>query len=146
MNIFTAELFGRELQKLKDELNNFKDERNMWKTTNGVSNSAGNLSLHLIGNLNHFIGNTLGNTGYVRNRDAEFTTKEVPRAMLITEIDKVSEVVKNVLSNMTDTELEKDFPFEMFGKRSTAFYLAHFYGHITYHLGQINYLRRFLEN
>ena len=146
MNNFLAEIFERDILKLKEELNSFKDEANIWKTVDGVSNSAGNLALHLIGNLNHFIGATLGHTGYLRERDKEFSTKNTPRAELIANIDKLMPTVNQILSGLNEEQLEAIFPFEVFGKRSTAFYLTHFYGHLTYHLGQINYLRRFLEH
>ena len=145
MNNFLSEIFERELLKLKEELTNFKDEANIWKTTNGVSNSAGNLALHLMGNLNHFIGALLGNTGYVRKRDEEFSQKNIPREEMLANIDKVIAMVPGVLNSLSAEQLQQDFPFEVFGKRPTEFYLLHFYGHLSYHLGQINYLRRILE-
>lgn len=145
MELFFAELFERDILKLKDELNAFETELNIWAVPPGISNSAGNLTLHLIGNLNHFVGATLGNTGYVRTRELEFSTKNVSRTQLLADIDQTIVVVKNTLSAITQEQLAAQFPFEIFGQHSTAFYLTHFYGHIAYHLGQINYLRRILE-
>ena len=145
METFFAEIFERDILKLKYELNAFETELNIWAVPPGISNSAGNLALHLMGNLNHFIGATLGNTGYVRTRDLEFSTKNVSRAQLLADIDQTIVVVKRTLSSLTAAQLEQQFPFELFGQHSTAFYLTHFYGHIAYHLGQINYLRRILE-
>lgn len=144
MNAF-AELFERDITKLKEELNSFKDEANIWNTLPGVTNTAGNLSLHLIGNLNHFISATLGHTGYVRQRDLEFSTKGTPRATLVAELDAALIIVKQVLDSLSQEQLQQPFPFEIFGKRETEFYLLHFYGHLAYHLGQVNYLRRMLE-
>ncbi len=138
-------LFSRDIQQLKEELNLFKDEANMWKALPGVTNTAGNLSLHLIGNLNHFIGATLGNTGYVRVRELEFSSTGIARETLLADIDKTLEMVNKVLGSITEAQLAADFPFEIFGKNSTEYYLFHFFGHISYHLGQINYLRRILE-
>src|SRR5476651_1681978 len=109
MNNFLPQLFDTEIAKLRSEINSFKDEANMWKTTNGISNSAGNLALHLIGNLNHFIGATLGNTGYVRKRDEEFSRKDVPREQVIAELDKVKEVAMSVLGSLTDAQLQQEF-------------------------------------
>lgn len=68
-------IYKRDLTKLKKEINSFRLEENLWKTTGSVINPAGNLSLHLIGNLNHYIGHHLGNTGYVRDRVSEFGAK-----------------------------------------------------------------------
>ncbi len=72
------EIFERDLLKLKEEISLYKDENNLWVTEKQISNAAGNLTLHLIGNLNHFIGATLGHTGYVREREKEFSTKNIP--------------------------------------------------------------------
>lgn len=143
---FMASLFQRDLLKLKEELNAFKDEANIWKTTPGITNSAGNLTLHLLGNINHFIGTTLGNTGYIRQRDLEFSTKNTARAELISGIDNAIELINTVLGTLTEQQLNANYPLEVFGKQSTSYYLVHFFGHINYHLGQVNYLRRFLEN
>lgn len=145
MELFFAGLFERDILKLKDELSAFDNELNIWAIPPGISNCAGNLTLHLIGNLNHFIGATLGNSGYVRTRDLEFSTKGVSRAQLLADLDKTIVEVRDTLSTLTPEQLEQPFPFELFGQHNTAFYLTHFYGHIAYHLGQINYLRRILE-
>ena len=101
--------------------------------------------MHLVGNLNHFIGATLGATGYVRNREFEFTGKNVAREQMLKSIDETIVMLKQVLPNIDSTELAKDFPLTFLGQHPTGHYLLHFYGHFTYHLGQINYLRRVLE-
>ena len=145
MENYFAELYERDLLKLRDEIKNFKDDDNLWRTEDGVSNSAGTLVLHLMGNLNFCVGTTLGNTGYVRNRELEFSATDVPRAELIAGIDGVIEIVKNTLPSLTQQQLEAIYPLEFFGPKSTGWYLTALYGHLTYHLGQINYLRRILE-
>lgn len=71
-----CEIIVRDLQKLATEVSAFKYEENLWKTDIDIKNSAGNLSLHVCGNLQHFIGAVLGNSGYIRNRDAEFSQKK----------------------------------------------------------------------
>ena len=142
-----AEIFERELIKLKEEINLYKDESNLWKVEKQISNSAGNLTLHLIGNLNHFIGATLENTGYVRERDLEFSSKNIPVSELNHKIDALIPVVVNTLNNMQATDLETDFPLEKHGKIvRTDYMLLHLLTHINYHLGQINYHRRLLED
>jgi hypothetical protein len=145
MNTCLTELFERELLKLRDELNNFKNEENIWKTANGVTNSAGTLTLHLLGNLNFTIGTQLGGTGYVRNREHEFSATGIAREKLIADIEALIPVIKSTLPRLTDEQLAATYPLEFYGPNTTAFYLAHFYGHFNYHLGQINYLRRILE-
>lgn len=140
------ELFERDLQRLKIEIGLYKAEENLWLVKEGISNSAGNLCLHLLGNLNHFIGTVLGNTGYVRHRDDEFSLKNVLRQDLITNIENCILVVKETLQKLTDTDLEKDFPLEKHGTIvNTGHMLIHLYGHLSYHLGQMNYHRRLLD-
>ncbi len=73
-----ATFYERDLRKLIEEVNAFKNEENLWKITGSIKNSAGNLTLHLTGGLNHFVGATLAHTGYIRNRDQEFTKKGYP--------------------------------------------------------------------
>lgn len=139
-------LYQRELQKLKSEISSFKEETNLWKVTGSVTNTAGNLCLHLCGNLNTFIGQQLGNTGYVRDRPFEFGGKNVPREELLRQIEEVSIVIEQTLNNMSDDELEEVYPLEFLGYEMTKGYcLTHLFGHFSYHLGQINYLRRILE-
>ncbi len=72
-------IIKRELLKLRTEIESYQDESNLWRIEKNIANSAGNLCLHLVGNLNAYIGATLGQTGYVRDRDAEFTLKNIPR-------------------------------------------------------------------
>ncbi len=139
-------LFERDLQKLANEISLYKDEDKLWLVKPGISNSAGNLCLHLIGNLNHFIGATLGHTGYVRYRDDEFSLKNIPRQDLLINIENIKLIVKEVVSSLPEADLQKDFPSEIFGKKdSTGFILIHLATHLTYHLGQINYHRRLLD-
>lgn len=137
------EIFERDLNKLKDEIRLYKDENSLWTVKNEISNSTGNLCLHLIGNLNHFIGAALGNIGYVRNRENEFAAKNISRKELIIEIEKTIEVVSATLKKLSIEDFEKDFPIQMHNKIvKTDFMLLHLLTHFNYHLGQINYHRR----
>ena len=140
-----AEIFERDLRKLKLEIELYQNESDLWTVAGGISNSAGNLCLHLIGNLNHFIGAVLGHTGYVRDRDKEFTAKGVPRADLLAQIDATIGVVTKTLGQLSAENLNQDFPEEKRGQiLKTDFMLVHLLGHLSYHLGQINYHRRLI--
>jgi hypothetical protein len=140
------EIFERDLGKLKEEISLYTNENNLWKTEKQISNSAGNLALHLIGNLNHFIGATLGNTGYVRERDKEFSDKNIPVQNILDSIDATIVVVKNTLNHLSIEDFEKVFPLEKHGQIvKTDFMLLHLLAHLEYHLGQINYHRRLIE-
>lgn len=140
-----GELFDRDLKKLIAEINLYKDEYDVWKITEGISNTGGNLCLHLVGNLSYFIGTALGNTGYVRHRDDEFSLKNVLRQDLILNIENCILIVKNTFDNLTDADMSKDFPLEKHGEIvSNTEMLLHLLGHLNYHLGQINYHRRMI--
>ena len=137
------EIFERDLNKLKDEISLYKDENSLWIVKKEISNSAGNLCLHLMGNLNHFIGAVIGETGYVRDRENEFTAKNVSAKVLINYIENTIEIVKHTLENLSSEDLEKDFPQQKHSKIvKTDFMLLHLLTHFNYHLGQINYHRR----
>lgn len=138
-------LFDRDLDKLKDELSKYKQEKSLWAVKKNISNSAGNLTLHIIGNLNHFIGGVLGNNGYVRDRDAEFTKKDVPVNDLLQSIDEVKTTIYNTLEGISEEQLQDNFPINVFGyEMTTLFFLIHLHSHLTYHVGQINYHRRLI--
>ncbi len=139
-------LFKRDLLKLKTEIESYQSEENIWKISKHISNSAGNLCLHLIGNLNHFIGAITGKTGYIRNREAEFSLKNVQRTQLTEMIDNTILVIESTLNNLNEDDLKKEYPLVVFeDKMSTEFFFTHLTAHLGYHLGQINYHRRLLE-
>ncbi len=58
-------LFKKDLNALKQEVAAYTNEANLWVLDDDIKNSAGNLCLHLVGNLNHFIGATMGDTGAI---------------------------------------------------------------------------------
>jgi uncharacterized damage-inducible protein DinB len=139
------EIIERDLNKLKDEIKLYKDEKSLWIVKKEISNSAGNLCLHLMGNLNHFIGAELGKTGYIRNRENEFAAKNVSAKVLINYIENATEIVKHTLENLSAEDFEKDFPQQKHSKIvKTDFMLLHIITHFNYHLGQINYHRRLI--
>ncbi len=139
-------LFRRDLNKLKTEIELYNNEEKLWAVNNVISNSAGNFALHLVGNLNAYIGAELGNTGYKRQRDLEFSLKDVSRAELLNQVDKTLVMVEKVLSKLTTNDLEKEYPLLVFKESmTTEYFLVHLTTHFSYHLGQINYHRRLLK-
>ena len=135
----------RNLQQLKKEMTAYTSEKDLWLMEGEIPNSAGNLCLHLCGNLQHYIGTVLGNSGYIRHRDAEFSTKNVPVIELLSLIDTTMDVISNTLSNLDSESLTKDYPEQIFGSpMTTEYFLIHLASHLGYHLGQINYHRRLL--
>lgn len=140
-------LFKRDLEKLKIEIESYSKEETIWIIDKGISNSAGNLCLHLIGNLNAYIGVGLAKTTYVRQRDLEFSLKDIPKSELIRKIEETIEIVELGLSNLNATQLNNDFPIVIWDNPTEMeFTLIHLTTHLNYHLGQINYHRRLLDS
>ncbi|HQV00444.1 MAG: DUF1572 family protein [Bacteroidia bacterium] len=140
-----VEFLERDLNTLKLEIEKYKSDDDLWKVADGISNCAGNLCLHLCGNLKHYIGALLGHTGYIRHRDAEFDLKDIPAHALIADIDITKNIVTETLQKLSDADLLKTFPDLKHGKSVTALHmLLHLMLHFQYHLGQINYHRRIL--
>jgi len=139
-------LYNRDLNKLKTEIESYQNEDVIWKTDKNISNSAGNLCLHLVGNLNTYFGAELGKTGYIRHRELEFSLKDIPKADLIEKISATIITVDDVLSQLTSEDLEKEYSLIIFEeKMTTGYFLIHLITHLDYHLGQINYHRRLLD-
>ena len=140
-------LYARDLARLKTEIASYKDEKCIWLVDKEIANSGGNLCLHLIGNLNAYIGVGLAKTGYVRQRDLEFSQKNIPQTELIKMIEDTIQVVATGLNNLSENEMKADFPILIWDKPTEMGYtLIHLLTHLNYHLGQINYHRRLLTN
>lgn len=147
MQTSLIKLFHRDLDHVIKELQSYSDEGIIWRVKDGISNSAGNLALHLVGNLNHFIGATIGNTGYIRQRDKEFSDKNVSVATLSKMLLDTKEMIAAVLNTLSDDELQEEYrrnPFEAY--MTTEYFLLHPKSHLAYHLGQINYHRRLFDS
>lgn len=139
--------YRRDLIKLKQELESYSNEANIWRIDRGILNSAGNLCLHLVGNLNAYIGAVLGKTDFVRNRPEEFSLKDIPRLELISKIEATVKMIDAVLDSLTEDQLQNEFPGAVSeGKPSTGHFLVHLATHLSYHLGQVNYHRRLLDH
>ncbi|WP_185097441.1 DinB family protein [Chryseobacterium sp. FH2] len=139
-------LYARDLNKLKTEIESYQNEKSLWETDKNILNSGGNLCLHLVGNLNHYVGAILGNSGYVRNRELEFSLKNIPKTELTEKVEGTLDIVIKTLNQLNGNDLEKEYPLEALGyKMTTGYFLTHLFGHLSYHLGQINYHRRLLD-
>ncbi|MEP5613303.1 MAG: DinB family protein [Cyclobacteriaceae bacterium] len=139
-----AALFERDLEKLSEELNAYKKEDLIWAVKGEIKNSAGTLFLHLCGNLKHFIGATLDNTEYVRDREFEFAGKAT-KEELGTNILETKEMLASYFERVSIEDMSDPYPLQPFGYPMTkSQFIIHLYGHLSYHMGQINYHRRLL--
>lgn len=145
INDFRA-VFVRELRAVRREVEAYPDEKLLWKEAPGIANPAGTLVLHLCGNLRHFVGAVLGGQPYKRDRDAEFSRRDVPRAELLQEIDATVEAIEEALGRPEDARLSARYPMPIGGRMlTTSQFLVHLAAHLGYHLGQVDYHRRLLD-
>jgi len=136
-------IIRRELVSLRKEVEAYPSDADLWRPVPGISNSGGTLALHLAGNLRHFIGGVLGGSGYRRDRDAEFATRDLSRADLVREIDDAIAAIDATFTGLTDAVLPDDYPEKVANVRlKTGDFLMHLGSHLAYHLGQIDYHRR----
>jgi len=138
-------LFSRDLTRLIQELEAFPNDETVWQRVPGVKNSAGNLVLHLEGNLRDFVGRQLGGVAYSRARDREFALNGASREELVERMEQVKELVAKVVGKLSDGDLAAACPEPILETAlSSHDFLVHLHGHLNYHLGQIDYLRRIL--
>ncbi len=133
----------RDIAALERELELYPDDSSVWQSVTGLPNSAGNLILHVSGSLQHFFGALLGNSGYLRNREAEFSRRDVPRSELRQELAAARKGVLAGFEHLTEQSLEQPFPARITDSDlSTRLTILQFVTHLAYHLGQIDYHRR----
>lgn len=146
MNTF-KKLYLDFLNALSEEISLYKNEENIWKLSGSITNTPGNLCLHLCGNLNHFYGAIIGNTGYVRERDLEFSKKNLSKAELLKEIDETKKMIEKIFDDLKAEDINKIYPEDKFGENVTyGFIFSRLISHLSYHIGQINYHRRLIDN
>jgi hypothetical protein len=136
-----------ELENLRDEVRKVAEpltDAELWKKPLKESNSIGHLVLHLTGNLNHFVGAQLGNTGYMRDREREFTETDPPaRTELFAGLDAAVAMFRRVVSGLTAEQLAKPHPDARFGLVLNA--LLHLEAHFALHRGQMSYIARLVR-
>jgi uncharacterized damage-inducible protein DinB len=147
MKDWIATVMTRELKALRREVESYPSDADLWRSVPGIVNPGGNLVLHLAGNIQYFVGAVFGGTGYKRYRDAEFGSRDLPRAELLKEIDKALAAVATGLARVSDADLTKPFPEAVGGVTpTTGAFLAHLAVHLSYHLGQVDYHRRIITH
>jgi len=145
VSVLLAGVLTRELVSLRKEIEAYPAEEDLWRVAEGITNPGGTLALHLAGNLQHFVGAVLGNTGYVRDRDAEFADRGVPRTEVLARIDAAIAAVEQTLPRLAESDLAREYPVPVGKFRfETGDFLIHLASHLAYHLGQVDYHRRLI--
>jgi len=142
-----AALFRRDLTRLGQEIEAFPNDDLLWHKPPQFTNPPGNLVLHLEGNLREYVGRQLGNVPYTRNRPLEFSAKGASKNDLLARVAELRKVIPTVIEGLTPEQMEKEYPEVVLEvPMSTAAFLIHLYGHLNWHLGQIDSLRRALTD
>jgi len=140
-----AFLFSRDLTRLGKQIEAFPNDETLWQTLPGVLNPAGNLALHIEGNLREFVGRQLGQLPYKRNRELEFSLRGMSRLELGARVAELRESIPAVIRDLSAEQMEMEYPEVVLEVATTTRqFLIHLYGHLNWHLGQIDYLRRIL--
>jgi hypothetical protein len=140
-----AVLFRRDLRRLAQQITGFSDEAALWRTPAGITNSAGNLTLHIEGNLREYIGRQLGAASYARDRPTEFSARGISRDELLARVESLLQTIPAALEQLTGQQLEEEYPEVVLEKpMRTQQFLIHLYGHLNWHVGQIDSIRRIL--
>lgn len=141
-----ASLFRRDLTRLNQQIDAFPNNDALWQTVPGVLNAAGNLALHIEGNLREFVGRQLGNLPYQRNRELEFSARYLSRDELSVRLAELSQSIPAVIANLSEGQMAREYPeVGLEAPMTTREFLIHLYGHLNWHLGQVDYLRRILN-
>src|SRR5262245_11524857 len=129
-------LITRDLEGFQREIALFPDDESIWRTAPGVTNSAGNLAVHVCGGLQYCVGAVLGGEAYVRDREAEFGRRSGSRDDVIAELARTMVVVNAALSGPAHAWIGKPFPIAVNGLAlRTEMFLLHLVSHIAFHLG-----------
>ena len=141
-----SNLFERDVISLINEILAYPNDDDLWKIAGEIKNPGGNLALHIAGNLRYYIGHVLNDSGYKRDRKQEFSIKNVSKDEIVELLETANVEVRDCLENMKEERLNDPFPIDVLGYETTVLhFLLHLYGHLNYHLGQINYHRRMIE-
>jgi uncharacterized damage-inducible protein DinB len=133
-----------ELERLLGELRGLAaplNEEQFWRKPMDPGNSVGHLVLHLTGNLSHFVGAQLGNTGYMRDREREFTETNVPpKETALARLDEAVATFRRVVAGLSAERLAEPHPHAQFGTVLAG--LVRLVAHFALHRGQISYISR----
>jgi uncharacterized damage-inducible protein DinB len=137
------EMVREHLHKWVDPLTN----EQLWRKPYPYGNSVGHLILHLTGNLSYYIGARVAGTGYVRNRDLEFTEpKPRPKQEVLAAFDQAIAMVVRTIREQKAEDWLKPYSAEREPEAKECFNIfLRSAGHAYHHVGQIIYLANELK-
>ena len=141
MQDILADFFERDLKSFEENLSKVPGNL-LWYAPEGVTNSAGILTQHITGNLMFYVGAVLGGVEFQRDRNRELSNTGVSADELMEGLRRAKQTVPGIIRGLTDDQLSSPYPAKISFPYSTHQFMVHLYGHLSYHLGQLNYLRR----
>jgi hypothetical protein len=140
-----APLFRRDLTRLGQQIEAFPTEVALWLAPLHFTNTPGNLVLHLEGNLREYVGRRLGSVPYTRDRPPEFAGRGVSKEELMRRVADLRQFIPSIIETLSPAQMEQEYPEVVLeAAMSTESFLTHLYGHLNWHLGQIDSMRRVL--
>lgn len=137
--VYSFEDFRRRVQRLSEQL----DEEKFWTNPYTYGNSVGTLVLHLTGNLSHFIGTHIAGTGYVRQRDLEFSSRLVgQKAEVLQKLDDAIDLVIKTVNEQSDDDWAREYVVEGVEERDRFGIFLRCTAHFHHHIGQMIYLTK----
>lgn len=138
-----ASEYGRHAESLHKWVDPLTDEQ-FWRNPYAYGNSVGHLVLHLTGNLSYYIGARIADSGYIRNRDLEFTeSRHLSKAEVLRNFDNTIAMVIATLQRQTESDWTQPYTAEREPDAKNRFAaFLHCVAHLYHHIGQINYLSR----
>ena len=116
-------------------------EEQFWWNPYGYGNSVGHLVLHLTGNLSYYIGAQIAATGYVRDRDREFTDpSKRGKSEVMADFDKAIAMVTETIRRQSAADWSLPYSAERSMDKNRFAIMLHCAAHADHHLGQIIYL------
>ncbi|MFQ3650876.1 MAG: DinB family protein [Gemmataceae bacterium] len=143
------EALAEELEALHQQILELVEplsEEQFYRKPIEPGNSVGHLVLHLTGNLNHFAGARLGGTGYIRDREREFTDPAPPpKAVALANLAEAVVVYRRVIENLSNQQLLQA-PVDAHLGPTIAAAMVRLVSHFALHRGQISYLVRLVRS
>ncbi|MDH3708878.1 MAG: DUF1572 domain-containing protein [Cyclobacteriaceae bacterium] len=112
----------------------------IWYRANHQTVSAGNLVLHLCGNVKQWLISGLGGRADHRDRDKEFQEEgplETP--VLVQMLDDLSSEINQILNELDDVDLQRNQTIQGYQVTGVSI-LVHVVEHFSYHVGQVTYM------
>ena len=142
-----AEDFCAYYEMVQEQTHRWVDplsEEQLWRRPFHHGNSIGHLLLHMTGNLNYYIGARIAGTGYIRDREREFTERErKTKAEVLAAFDGAVSLVIETIRRQEAGDWLRSYSAEREPEAKERFnILLRCAGHAYHHVGQIIYLAR----